>query len=119
MAGSLAACATQGGTTEERMGSNLVSPGKFRFYSCEHLARQTVLMTTRAMELEGLIAKAGPGAGGSFVSAIAYRPEYLQVRGNLVELRKEQAEKNCAPPPTVAAPVHPAAAKPRARPKRS
>ena len=47
------------------------------------------------LELEGLMAKAGPDASGHFVSTIAYRPEYLQLRGQMNEIRKTSAEKKC------------------------
>jgi hypothetical protein len=71
------------------------------------------LFATREQELDALIAKAGSDAGGRFVSAIAYRAEHTQAHGNLVEIRKAQAEKNC-PPVVVEAPAKPVAS-PRAK----
>ena len=41
------------------------------------------------------MAKAGEGSGGQLVSSVAYRPEYLERRGEMVELRRVAAEKNC------------------------
>jgi hypothetical protein len=40
------------------------------------------------------MAKAGVDSGGWFVSDLAYRPEYVQLRGEMNELRKASAEKN-------------------------
>ena len=39
---------------------------------------------------------ASQGAGGDFVNTIAYRGEYAQARGELAELAKAKAEKQCA-----------------------
>jgi hypothetical protein len=36
-----------------------------------------------------------PDASGQFVSTIAHRPEYLQLRGLMNEIRKTSAEKKC------------------------
>ena len=53
----------------------------------------------REAELEALMAKAGRDASGKLASALAYRPEYLQVHGEMNELRKTSADKNCGSPP--------------------
>ena len=104
----LSACSTQGGSAEDRVGSFLAAPGKYQFYTCAHLAAQTTTLKARERELDALIAKAGPGAGGSLVSAVSYRPEQAQVRGNLAEVRKAEAEKNCPPSVAAAPPAAPA-----------
>ena len=41
------------------------------------------------------MAKASQGFGGELVSAIAYRTEYLQVRGDIDLLVKTSEEKQC------------------------
>ena len=43
---------------------------------------------TRQRELEALMVKAGPSTGGQIASSMAYRPEYNQLRGEMVQLRK-------------------------------
>jgi hypothetical protein len=86
---------TEGGTSDDRVGRFLVSPGKYDLYPCPQMGDRGVELAIRQNELEVLMAKAGPGAGGSFASAVAYRPEYLQVRGEMTELRKAAAAKNC------------------------
>ena len=85
--------------SDDKVGSYLVSPDKYTLYNCQQIAETTKEKMARERELEALIAKAGQGADGRFVSSIAYRPEYLQVNAELVELRKATAEKNCAAPP--------------------
>jgi len=52
------------------------------------------------------MAKAGPDASGHFVSTIAYRPEYLQLRGQMNEIRKTSAEKKCKFSPDAASGAH-------------
>ena len=42
------------------------------------------------------MARASQGAGGEFVNTIAYRGEYAQGRGELIELAKAKADKQCA-----------------------
>jgi hypothetical protein len=102
----VAGCASQGGATpEDNVGNYMVAPGKYQFFACPNLAQALTGLKTREAELASLIAKAGPDAGGSFVSAIAYRPEYMQTRGNIVAVRKEAAVKNC--PPQVLEPPEP------------
>jgi hypothetical protein len=111
----LAGCASKSANDEDRVGSFLVSPGKYEFYTCAHLAQMTVAYTTREKELEALIAKAGTDAGGRLASAVAYSAEHSQARGNLVELRKTATAKNC-PPPVVETPAKPTViAKPKKR----
>jgi len=68
------------------------------------------------VELEGLMAKAESGAGGTLINAVGYRPDYLKVRGEQHALEKTAREKNCdlsavpagAEPANVAMPALPA-----------
>jgi hypothetical protein len=52
-------------------------------------------ITNRQNELAALMRKAETDAGGRFVSAQAYQPEYNLMRGRMDVLRKTAAEKNC------------------------
>ena len=70
----LAGCATQYGAPDDSMGSYMVSPGKYQLYSCAQMAE------------------------------LAYRAEYLQPRGELAELGRATAAKNCPPPEVEEAP---------------
>jgi hypothetical protein len=91
----LGGCAATGGANDDTFGRYLVSPDKFAFYTCPQLADKAKETAARAAELRALMARAEAGAGGDFVSSVAYRPDYLQVHGEMNELRKTAAEKNC------------------------
>jgi hypothetical protein len=118
MAGLLSALALSGCVSDDTMSTILVSPGKFILYTCSELITQGRALAQRQRQLESLMAKAGQGAGGQAVSAMAYRPEYLVNLGEMKDLRATAAEKQCtlpdlyAPPP---APNAPPPAKPAAR----
>jgi hypothetical protein len=73
----------------------LVAPGKYALFNCQQLAQQADVNMKRQHELEGLMAQAGTGSGGQMVSAVAYRPEYLQLRGEKEDLRQTAADKKC------------------------
>ena len=90
-AATLSGCAA----SDDASGRFLVQPERYQLYSCTELAVAAQGVGARQLELEGLMAKAGPDASGRFVSTIAYRPEYLQLRGQMNEIRRSSAEKNC------------------------
>jgi hypothetical protein len=85
----LAGCA---GTGQDVAGSLMVTPGKYETYTytCEQIADLLKTQTTREKQLEELMARAGP-----VVSAASYDSEYLQVRGEIRELRQTAADKHC------------------------
>ncbi|MBI2714778.1 MAG: hypothetical protein HYX37_10020 [Rhizobiales bacterium] len=96
LAATLAGCAgSPGGASDETVGRILFAPGGFALYSCEEIADRATANTARQRELERLMAKAGADSGGRLVSSVAYRPEYLERRGEMIELRRVAAEKNC------------------------
>lgn len=103
MIGAVASALLSGcAASDDASGRFLVQPDKYQLYSCRELAEAAQAMSTRQLELEGLMAKAGPDASGRFVSNITYRPEYLQLRGQMNELRKTSAEKKCKVNPDAA-----------------
>jgi hypothetical protein len=113
LAASLAACGGEAG-----LGGFLAAPDKYVLYSCPQLDIAVAATEARQKELEGLMQKAGTGADGQVVSAIAYQPEYTSLRGDMVQLRRYKAEKDCKPPAAAAKPATPAApAKPKGKGK--
>ena len=92
MAAGLCGCAS-----EDTAGRFLVTPDKFVLYNCAQLSDAAQANFVRQQQLEKLMAKAGTGTGGEVVSDLAYRPEYVQLRGEMNELRKANVEKNCKP----------------------
>jgi len=92
----LAGCAaSSGGSSDDTAGRFLVAPGKFALYSCAEIADRATANAARQHELERLMAKAGTDSGGQLVSSVAYRPEYLELRGEMIELRRVAADKDC------------------------
>ena|SRR5262245_14560610 len=81
--------------SDDASGRFFVQPDRYQLYSCKELAEAAQTIGIRERELEGLMTKAGPDPSGRFVSTVAYRPEYLQLRGQMNEVRKTAAEKNC------------------------
>lgn len=73
----------------------LVAPGKYVLYDCAELQRASIKTAAREHELEGLMAKASTGAGGGLVNAIAYRPEYDSLRGDMMDLRQAAVDRKC------------------------
>lgn len=88
----LTACA---GGNDDAAARFLVAPGKYTLFNCAQLAEQGTKNIKRQHELEGLMARAGAGSGGQMVSAVAYRPEYLQLRGEMEDLRQTAVDKKC------------------------
>jgi hypothetical protein len=80
----------------------LVEPDRYVLYACPELATAWQANMNRQREL--LMIKAGTGTGGQIASSMAYRPEYNQLRGEMVQLRKAAADKNCRAMPSARAP---------------
>ena len=90
------------------MSSFFVAPGHYALYQCDDIDRAAKGIVTRQKELEQLMAKAGTGAGGQFISSAAYGPEYETTLGQLKDLRAAAIEKNCNFVPGAEAPTAPA-----------
>ena len=103
---SLGACASGGGST---FGSSVfVDPSKYDLYNCQQLHTARKATNDRVVELEGLMAKAETGAGGSLVSGLAYQTDYRSQRAQRDAIDEKLASNNCGPEPLPpAAPVTP------------
>jgi hypothetical protein len=107
----LAGCA---GADQDSAARFLVAPGKYVLFNCPQIKQQADENIKRQRELEGLMAKAGNETAGRLVSAMAYRPEYVQLRGEMTDLRQVAADKKCkfvpgaerAALPVTVAPLH-------------
>jgi hypothetical protein len=73
----------------------VVAPGKFEIYNCDQLAARGRAAVVRERELKTLIDRAEAGGGGALVSTIAYRNDYLTVRGELKQLEATAVDKKC------------------------
>ena len=87
----LAGCA---GSVDD-IGLVTVDPAKFTFYNCADLATRNKQVIKRERELRNLMERAEAGAGGALASALAYRSEYVSVRGELKLLQQVAVEKKC------------------------
>src|SRR5471030_974819 len=83
LAASLAGCAASGPGGEDSMTKFFVAPDGFVLFNCDQLAVKAAQLATREKELQALMAQAGTGSDGRLVSAFAYRPEYVTVRGDM------------------------------------
>ncbi|MCR6736623.1 MAG: hypothetical protein NVV83_22185 [Afipia sp.] len=93
--------------------SVFVDPATYELYNCQQLGAARKRSNDRVVELEGLMAKAETGAGGSLVSGLAYQTDYLSERARRDQIDEKITSNNCsradlAPPAEPAAPpVHP------------
>jgi hypothetical protein len=90
----LSACAM----SDEKLSRLIVAPDKFTLYNCSDLALKAKELATRESELTQLMARAEQDAGGRLVSTLSYKTDYAAVRGEMDEIRKTAAEKNCQLP---------------------
>jgi hypothetical protein len=96
MIGALASALLSGcAASDDASGRFLVQPDRFQLYSCRQLAEAAQSFVERLQQLEEVMTKAGSDATGRAVSNMAYRPEYLQLRGMMNEIRRTAAEKKC------------------------
>ena len=84
----LAGCAS-----DDAASRAVVAQGGYVLYDCDSLATGIKNMSAREQELKALMVKADGGNG--VMSALTYRPEYLDVHGRLLEMRRTAAEKKC------------------------
>jgi len=85
----LSGCAEMG----ENMTSAFVDPARYDLYECKQLGPERKQLAARTAELKGLMAKAETGAGGSVVAEMAYRNDYIAVRGQS-KLAEEAWQRN-------------------------
>ena len=92
----------------DSMSTAFADPAQFDLYECKQLDTSRKALAVRAADLQGLMAKAETGVAGTVVAELAYRNEYIAVRGQAKfaeEAWQRNRCQNAAPPP--AAPVPP------------
>ena len=77
----------------DSMSSAFADPAKYDLYECKQLEPERTRLTARSAELQGLMAKAETGVAGPVVAELAYRNEYIAVRGQS-KLAAEAWRKN-------------------------
>jgi hypothetical protein len=89
----LASC---GSISEDTARAVFAAPGKFDGKTCQELDNLILSNRARQKELEQLMARSSQAPSGGFVNTIAYRPDYVQVRGDLQLLAKAREDRQCA-----------------------
>ena len=101
----LAGCANMG----DSMTTAFADPAKYELYECKQLEPERKALAARLAELQGLMAKAETGVGGTVVAELAYRNEYIAVRGQSRFAEEAWQRNKCvaSAPAAAAAPVAP------------
>src|SRR5258705_5580579 len=102
----LSGCADMGDT----ISTAFADPAKYDLYDCKQLETERKPLATRGAELQGLRAKADTGLAGPVVAELAYRNEYIAVRGQARFAEEAWQRNRChASPPAAPAADAPAA----------
>lgn len=98
----LSGCASM----SETVAPAFADPAAYELYDCKQLEGERKALAARTAELQKLMDKAETGAGGAVVSELAYRNDYVSVRGR-AQLAEDAWRRNrCREtPPGAAAPA--------------
>jgi hypothetical protein len=92
----------------ENVSTAFADPAKYELYDCKQLETERKTLANRAAELQGLMAKAETGVAGSVVSELAYRNDYVAVRGQAHFAEEAWRKNRChESPPAPAADAKP------------
>jgi hypothetical protein len=100
----LGAFALSGCMSEETASRLLVEPERYLLYSCPEIATASQANIARQHELEGLMTKAGSGPAARSQAAWRMPRNIINCAGEMVQLRKAAADKNCSAAPGGPAP---------------
>jgi hypothetical protein len=110
--GALSGCASM----SETVAPAFADPGKYELYDCNQLEGERKALAARTADLQKLMDKAETGAGGAVVSELAYRNDYVAVRGQS-QLAEEAWRRNkCRETPPGATPAASAPQRPDIKP---
>src|SRR3954466_11696914 len=84
----------------DSMSTAFADPAKYELYDCKQLETERKNLAIRAAELQGLMAKADSGVAGPVVAELAYRNDYVSVRGQarFAEQAWERSKCQASPP---------------------
>jgi hypothetical protein len=95
----------------DSMSTAFADPAKYDLYDCKQLEPERKRLAEKTAELQGLMSKAQTGAGGAVVAEVAYRNEYMAVRGQAKFAEDAWQKNRCRETmPGAAMPVAPPAA---------
>ena len=102
----LSGCADMSDT----LSTAFADPAKYELYDCKRLETERKTLAARSAELQGLMAKADTGLAGPVVAELAYRNDYVAVRGQVRFAEEAWLRNKChASPPSAPAADAPAA----------
>jgi hypothetical protein len=115
--GALSGCSEM----SDSMTQVFADPAKYDLYDCKLLEPERKTLASRAAELQGLMAKAETGVAGSVVSELAYRNDYIAIRGQQKFAEEAWRRNKCheSPPAKTDTPIAPSANARPAPPSRS
>jgi hypothetical protein len=95
------------------MTSAFADPAKYELYNCKQLETERKTLANKLAELQGLMSKAQTGAGGAVVAELAYRNDYIALRGQaknadeawVANKCRETSAKTAATPAAAPTPV--------------
>ncbi|WP_375413442.1 twin-arginine translocation pathway signal [uncultured Bradyrhizobium sp.] len=90
LSGGLSGCADVG---DSFASAAFVDPAKYETFDCKQLEAERKTLAVRTAELQGLIAKADTGVGGSVIGELAYRNDYISARASS-KLADEMWQRN-------------------------
>ena len=96
---SLAGCADM----SDGMTSAFADPAKYQLYDCKQLETERKSLSTRMAELQGLMNKAQDGFAGPVVAEVAYRNDYIALRGQAKNAEAAWVQNKCRETPAKAA----------------
>ena len=89
----LAACASE--ISSPLMGGPFADPGKYEFHSCDQIAANRKIVAAQLEKLKLLMDKAEKGTGGTVVSVIAYKGDYIAAQDELKVIDATARDKKC------------------------
>jgi hypothetical protein len=97
----------------DNVSTAFADPAKYELWDCKQLEPERKALASRAAELEGLMAKARTGTAGPVVAELAYRNDYISVRGQAHFAEEAWRKNKCH---ETAAATAPGAATPAGKP---
>ncbi len=108
----LSGCAS----VSETIAPAFADPARYELYDCKQLEAERKGLAARTAELQKLMDKAETGTGGAVVSELAYRNDYIAVRGS-AQLAEDAWRRNrCRETPPDAVPAASAPQRPDIKP---
>ncbi len=102
--------------SDSAMTQAFADPARYELYDCKQLETERKALAIRAAELQGLMAKAETGVAGPVVAELAYRNDYVAVRGQMRFADEAWRKNRCRETPPGAAAVQAGPTRPDIKP---